>query len=125
MKERNLLNETPEAVLDFLLETSGGRHWQTVAQSFAGGGADVLAEARWYADKGILTGAVSFAYASGLSPLDKIRMIRELATEASLYVNSIREQSDRIKMTAVKAQRIIQISSVYLDSKTPPNPPVV
>ena len=112
MKERK--PETPQEVLDSLVLTAQASDWMNVARTWAQDGFDVVSEARWYAKRGVLSGAVSFASAANLSYEERIRLVGELAKETSDFISHKTKPTPREVISAGRARVIIRATSEYL-----------
>jgi len=114
--ERPRVPNTLEAAVAILIATAGGADALPMAQSFAKGGLDVEAEARWFADRGVLGLAAGLISASNLPSPEKIEQIRKFACQAVAVVGAKQKPTDRDRMTLLKARAVIEISAKYLNA---------
>lgn len=122
MTERDIKYETPVAVLQSLVAAAGGTPWLGVAGVFAEDGQDVISEAEWYAERGVLSGAAAFAYFSRVPNFEKIELIRDLAAKSLEHILAKKKESGRDRITAKRAQAVIEISSDYISLNTQTKP---
>ena len=115
MTERRIPPETPEAILDNLVSVAQATDWMGVVRVFAEDNFDVVSEAKWYAQRGVLSGAVSFAsVVPTMTHPERIGLIRDLATQALAFLFAKETLSEKERVTEERAKAVVKLSSDFL-----------
>lgn len=114
MTEQRDRTRAPQEILDSLVLAAQASDWMNVARTWAQDGFDVVSEARWYAKRGVLSGAVSFASAANLSYEQRIALVGELAKEASDFISHKINPTPREVVSIGRAKAIVRISADFI-----------
>lgn len=116
MLEADIINKAPEDILENLFEIAGGDpSGLAVAKACVEKKIDMVSEARWFAQIGILDMAVAYVSVSELPSFRKIELTQELATEVSKSIFAKPVKSDKDELLAKRAEIIIQVTTDYLE----------
>jgi hypothetical protein len=101
-----------------LLAIAGGEDALGIAHACQEGEQiNMLSEAKWFAEKGVLNIATAFIYATDLPSLQQIELTRQLAVAATNAVDKrvkAKKKFVRDDTTAAKAVIVIRIATAYL-----------
>jgi hypothetical protein len=118
MVERGTVNEAPETVMANLLAIAEGEDALGAARACQNiEGFNMEAEAKWFAQRGVLGIATAFVYTSGLSSLEQIELTRQLATQATECIQTRKRKFARDATTVARAGIVIRIATAYLDAR--------
>jgi hypothetical protein len=114
MTEKDKSLQTVESVIGNIISVVEGDEWYKVAGYGAKDGLDTVTEAKWYGKRGILAGAVCFAVVSPLPPVERIKLIKMLATETAKYFSHKKILSEREQTEINRAKTVIKIAGDFL-----------
>jgi hypothetical protein len=118
MTERDMVNESPETVMANLLAIAGGEDALGITRACQEGERiNMLSEAKWFAEKGVLDIATAFIYATDLPSLQQIELTRQMAVTATNVVDKrvkAKKKFVRDDTTAARAGIVIRIATAYL-----------
>jgi len=121
MTERDTINETSDTVMANLVAIAGGEDGVGFARACKEGETvNMEAEARWFAERGILGIATAFVYASGLPSLEQIELTRQLAIQATECIKTRKNKFKRDAPTAARARIVIRIATEYFEAHQHP-----